>query len=553
MSDSLLPLKLPPGLLRNGTEYQSAGRWRLANFVRFFRGAIRPIGGWIDSGINMAPSAVLPGVARAMHAWSWDATTGVVSFAVGTTGVANTAKLQVNLVLPSGHNSVDITPAGNPAVNRTWELDNFGKYLIALAVDAAGTSTSYFWDANIANRATAALAGSPTNPISVVVTPERFVTLLGGSDGASDVWRTVYWADQESYTDWTPTAVNAAGSFTLNTTGTLVAGRRGKTETLIWTTDDLWRMSYIGGVFVHSFAQIGQQCGLVGSKAVAMVDSRAFWMGPNGFFAYDGFVQPIACEVHEAVFGNIEPTYMKLVHAVHNANFNEVTWFYPSYGATECDLYVTWNYVENHWVTGTLSRTASVAAPASWAVAGQIMMTGKTTLSGYSGSTVYIHESGTAYLNANGTSEGAAYVDSGPIEPLKGERVMTIDRLVPDENTLGDVLATIYGRMYPTMPEITYGPFPLDTPTSVRIKAKQIRVRLTGFNTTTAALVKSPVSYMFRYRPYDTPALASFTRATVSTFTGDTLGVDGGHQTPAHSGSWRVGILRLGVKPGSRR
>ena len=41
-----IPLKLPPGVFRNGTEYQAAGRWYDANLVRWYEGTLRPINGW---------------------------------------------------------------------------------------------------------------------------------------------------------------------------------------------------------------------------------------------------------------------------------------------------------------------------------------------------------------------------------------------------------------------------------------------------------------------------------------------------------------------------
>ena len=38
-------LRLPPGLWRNGTRYQSKNRWYGANLVRFLNGTILPVGG----------------------------------------------------------------------------------------------------------------------------------------------------------------------------------------------------------------------------------------------------------------------------------------------------------------------------------------------------------------------------------------------------------------------------------------------------------------------------------------------------------------------------
>jgi len=42
----LIPLKIPPGVYANGTEYEASGRWHEASLVRWRDGSLRPIGGW---------------------------------------------------------------------------------------------------------------------------------------------------------------------------------------------------------------------------------------------------------------------------------------------------------------------------------------------------------------------------------------------------------------------------------------------------------------------------------------------------------------------------
>jgi hypothetical protein len=44
----LLPFDLPPGVFANGTEYQSKGRWRAAQLIRFREGMIKAVGGWVS-------------------------------------------------------------------------------------------------------------------------------------------------------------------------------------------------------------------------------------------------------------------------------------------------------------------------------------------------------------------------------------------------------------------------------------------------------------------------------------------------------------------------
>ena len=42
----LWPIDLPPGVFRQGTEQQAAGRWWNANLVRWHGRKIGPVGGW---------------------------------------------------------------------------------------------------------------------------------------------------------------------------------------------------------------------------------------------------------------------------------------------------------------------------------------------------------------------------------------------------------------------------------------------------------------------------------------------------------------------------
>ena len=43
---SLVPIKLPAGFYRNGTEFEASNRWRDGSLVRWLDGSLKPIGGW---------------------------------------------------------------------------------------------------------------------------------------------------------------------------------------------------------------------------------------------------------------------------------------------------------------------------------------------------------------------------------------------------------------------------------------------------------------------------------------------------------------------------
>lgn len=243
-----------------------------------------------------------------------------------------------------------------------------------------------------------------------------------------------------------------------------MAGRRGKDQSLLWTDCDLWTANYTGDEFVFRFSQAGDNCGLIGPNAMIVSDGRAMWMSNSRqFFRYDGYVQPIPCEVADYVFGDFTTLNAYKTYAVHMPEFGEVWWFYCSSDATECDRVVVYNYNENHWTThSNIARNCGMNAGAT----SYVWM---ADASGY----LYEHEvPGITYRGG-----AAPYLESGPIEIGDGNRLMVVDGLVPDDKTLGDVEAFIYGAFWPDDPETLYGPFSLSSPTYFRMKARQVRVR----------------------------------------------------------------------------
>lgn len=472
---ALYPIKLPPGVYRNGTEYQAAGRWYDANLVRWFEGTMRPVGGWAKD--NTTP---FTGVCRGLFAWKDNSYTRWA--ALGTN-----SKLYA---FQSG-TLTDITPAGFPTgrvdsvyqlgygiasfgsgdygVQRpgfglvleaaTWSMDNFGQLPVFCAPHDGRLLT---WDLNAANDATV-VTNAPTQNRGVVVTPERFLVALGAGGNP----RRVQWADQETTTTWTPAATNQAGDFDLQTAGTIMGARRIRGATLIWTDSDLHTMTYIGTPYVYSFDRVGSFCGVAGPNAMAALDSFAIWMGTNGFFMYDGVVKPIPCEVQDYVFGDMNKIQAAKIYAGANTTFGEIWWFYPSASSTENDRYVVYNYRENHWSIGQLSRTA-------WTGSGVFEYPLATSADGY----LYDHERG---WTADGTPIVASrYALAGPTEIGNGDNVIVARQLLPDEKTQGQTKITFKSRFTPEGTEQTFGPYTLAPYTDVRFTGRQVSMQVVG-------------------------------------------------------------------------
>ena len=196
---------------------------------------------------------------------------------------------------------------------------------------------------------------------SLVSTPDRHLCLFGTEEtigtASSQDPMLVRFSDQETITDFIPTSTNTAGFQRLSDGSEIRAAVRSSGQILIWTDTSMHSMQFIGPPFTFGFKQLGRQCGCVGQHAAVDVDGVAYWMGASGgFLKFDGSVQTIPCTVEDYVFTDIR--LVPEVYAGVNADFNEISWFYPSSNSNEIDRVVTYNYMENVWAIGTLSRTA---------------------------------------------------------------------------------------------------------------------------------------------------------------------------------------------------
>jgi len=471
---ALIPLDLPAGIYRNGTDLQGSGRWRDANLVRWHDNTLRPIGGWRTRSPNAANAKI-----RGMHTWMDNLSARYI--AAGTYN-----KLYY---YNSGGVLADITPAGltvgdenatNPigfgnsyyGVERfgvprqetlltvpatSWSLQSWGQSLIACS-NADGKI--YEWALNGATPA-ALIANAPVGNRSVVVTDERFLMALGAGGNP----RNLAWSDREDNTVWTAAATNEAGSIELQTDGRIQCGVKVQGQTLILTDTDAHAATYSGPPYVFGIERVGTSCGIASSAAVSVVDIGAMWMGRRSFYIYTGgSVTEIDCDVGDYVFSNINHSQISKVFSVSNKAFGEVWWFYPSGSSNENDRYVVFNYNDKTWSIGLMDRTSGVDASAYR----QPLMASATTYK------IYEHEIG---FNYDGVEP---FAESGPISIGDGENVMSVTKMIPDEKTQGDVDATFKTRFYPNDLERTYGPFNMANPTSLRFTGRQIRIRIEG-------------------------------------------------------------------------
>jgi len=381
--------------------------------------------------------------------------------------------------------------AGVALSARIWQFDIFGEDLICQYTDGA----TYYWDlsAGTSNRATV-LSNAPTSSkYAIISTPDRHLVLLGTEttigDAATQDPMFVRFSNQEDVNTWAESATNTAGGQRLSDGNLIVSALRSRGQILILTDTSLHGMQFIGPPYTFGFNQLGANCGCSGPHAAIDVNGVAFWMGKEAFYVFDGTVKKLPSTVQDYVFEDINLVQSYKIAASLNSQFNEITWFYCSAGSNYVDRCVTYNYLENVWAIGTLSRTAWQDVGAyDYPMATEYLRTSTAnTIDTIYGLTagrtmVYQQEFG---KNANGDPM-TAFITSGYFDIGDGDQMMYMKRFIPDfKDQNGDLTVHLYLRAYPqaSATSSSLDPYVI-TPTTqkvdTRARGRQIQLKITS-------------------------------------------------------------------------
>ena len=248
---------------------------------------------------------------------------------------------------------------------RLWSQANFGEDLIF----APRGGAIYFWDATagLTSRGVTLASISPVGAnvpsvqdLILVSDISRFVFCFGCNDLASATKNPmlIRWSDQENATQWTPAATNQAGSLQLSRGAEIIAAKQARQEVLVWSDSALYALQYVGAPVVWGAQLVGENISIASQNAVAYANGVAFWMGVDKFYMYDGRTQPLPCNLRKFVFNDFNTAQYRQVFAGTVESYHEIWWFYCSANSSTADRYVVYNYLDNIWYYGTMTRTA---------------------------------------------------------------------------------------------------------------------------------------------------------------------------------------------------
>lgn len=328
----------------------------------------------------------------------------------------------------------------------------------------------YYWTYNTAFSNDAvllkSLAGAvavPQKVTKILFTPQGFLLALGCTNydataAAPDYLGTydpllIRWSNVDpdigpEPENWQPTTTNTAGFLRLQSGSRIVTAINTRQETLVFTNTSLTSIQFLGTAEVFGLQELSHNISIIGANALVGSNNITYWMGRDRFYTYSGRVDTLPCTIRQYIFTDINFTQSALIFAGVNNKFTEIIWFYCSANSPEIDRYVVFNYLENIWYYGQLSRTA-------WIDSGVF-----NNPVGLSNGWVYQHENGTN----DGQPLGAAplpitsFIQSADVDIDDGDKYMLIRRVIPDINFRGsDTNNEITGA--PIIPEadITVG------------------------------------------------------------------------------------------------
>jgi len=333
---------------------------------------------------------------------------------------------------------------------RVWTNDNYGQNLLI----APRGGPIYYWINDTSNfpRAVQLSVSSPapyTTDVPIVGTNQvlvsdvsRFVIAMGCNSYGSTTFdpMLVRWSDQENPLVWTPQITNQAGELRLTNGSYIMQAKRNRQEILIWTDSALYSMQYVGPPYVWGFNLMMDNISITGPNSAIVVNNVAYWMGNDKFYSYSGVVQTLPCAVRQYIFDDLNYDQRFQVVAGSNERYNEVWWFYVSNAAVAAaaqtntvplvDKYVIYNYLENTWYYGTMSRTYWLDSHTQPYPLAAYPTNSTSTATG----TLLYHEDGLDDASTATAVPFNSYIQSSDFDIGDGDRFGFVWRIIPDVN-----------------------------------------------------------------------------------------------------------------------
>jgi hypothetical protein len=182
----------------------------------------------------------------------------------------------------------------------------------------------------------------------------------------------VRWSSPASQGDvppsWDPFDIaEQAGLYELaDTPGRIVEGKTLGDYFVIYKTDSVWLVQFVGGDFIMSFRKLfGDDAGCLSKDCVAEFDGKHFVMATNGAFVHNGATKTEVMEkwVHDEYFDSVDTDLMSNTKVVADHGNREIWVYFTTKDAPTkyADKALIWNWEFKEWTVKTLTNISHIA------------------------------------------------------------------------------------------------------------------------------------------------------------------------------------------------
>ena len=151
---------------------------------------------------------------------------------------------------------------------------------------------------------------------------------------------------------------------------------------LIYSSDQVWLMEFVGGTFIFNFRKLYDDAGVMGQNCIVEVEGKHFVFDFDDIYVTDGNTRQSICDgrVRDYIFNGIDYNKRGECFVLHNANLEEIYFCYHSgddlalvEDGDFCNRAAVFNYKEDTWsfydlpnvVGGSVANISSVESFAS--------------------------------------------------------------------------------------------------------------------------------------------------------------------------------------------
>ena len=162
----------------------------------------------------------------------------------------------------------------------------------------------------------------------------------------------------------------------------IVDGATLGTNFIVYASDQVWMMEFVGGTFIFNFRKLFTDAGIINQNCAVEVEGKHFVFGPFDIYAHDGTSKQSICDerVKNFIFSSLNNSAADKCFVQHNPTLNEIYFCYQSGdqyvhfpNADRCNRAAVYNYRNDSWSfmdipnvsSGTVANVNSVATYAT--------------------------------------------------------------------------------------------------------------------------------------------------------------------------------------------